>query len=73
MTSLIFADYDSSDDDDFDDYDNYDDVYDMNDEFYKYIFIFPKGSSGMKYSLISRDLIADCIETMHRGYSAVCS
>eukprot|EP00112_Aurelia_sp_Birch-Aquarium-sp1_P019486 Seg4826.1 transcript_id=Seg4826.1/GoldUCD/mRNA.D3Y31 product="Dihydroxy-acid dehydratase" protein_id=Seg4826.1/GoldUCD/D3Y31 len=28
------------------------------------------GSSGMKYSLISRDLIADCIETMHDGYSA---
>eukprot|EP00741_Cyanophora_paradoxa_P014382 tig00000190_g13873.t1 len=25
---------------------------------------------GMKYSLMSRDLIADCIETMHEGYKA---
>ncbi|XP_065070502.1 dihydroxy-acid dehydratase 2-like [Rhopilema esculentum] len=28
------------------------------------------GSVGMKYSLISRDLIADSIELMHQGYSA---
>ena len=28
------------------------------------------GSSGMNYSLLSRDLIADCIETMHEGYHA---
>jgi len=28
------------------------------------------GSEGMKYSLMSRDLIADCIETMHEGYFA---
>jgi dihydroxy-acid dehydratase len=28
------------------------------------------GMEGMKYSLMSRDLIADCIETMHEGYSA---
>jgi dihydroxy-acid dehydratase len=28
------------------------------------------GSEGMKYSLMSRDLIADCIETMHEGYMA---
>lgn len=28
------------------------------------------GSSGMRYSLVSRDLIADCIETMHEGYLA---
>lgn len=26
------------------------------------------GTSGMRYSLVSRDLIADCIETMHEGY-----
>lgn len=26
------------------------------------------GSEGMKYSLMSRDLIADCIETMQEGY-----
>ena len=25
---------------------------------------------GMKYSLISRDYIADCIEVMHEGYMA---
>ena len=25
----------------------------------------------MKYSLISRDWIADCIEIMHSGYAAV--
>eukprot|EP01121_Diplochlamys_sp_Union-15-3_P018293 TRINITY_DN6634_c0_g1_i1.p1 TRINITY_DN6634_c0_g1~~TRINITY_DN6634_c0_g1_i1.p1 ORF type:complete len:576 (-),score=121.96 TRINITY_DN6634_c0_g1_i1:35-1762(-) len=33
------------------------------------------GSDGMKYSLISRDLIADCIETMNQGYltdAAIC-
>ncbi|KAA8491571.1 Dihydroxy-acid dehydratase [Porphyridium purpureum] len=28
------------------------------------------GTSGMRYSLISRDLIADCIEAMHDGYLA---
>lgn len=28
------------------------------------------GTSGMKYSLVSRELIADCIETMHESYSA---
>lgn len=28
------------------------------------------GSSGMRYSLVSRDLIADCIECMHEGYLA---
>lgn len=28
------------------------------------------GMEGMKYSLVSRDLIADCIETMHEAYSA---
>ena len=28
------------------------------------------GMEGMKYSLMSRDLIADCIETMHEGYTA---
>lgn len=28
------------------------------------------GMEGMKYSLPSRDLIADCIETMHEGYAA---
>ncbi|EDO47374.1 predicted protein [Nematostella vectensis] len=27
------------------------------------------GTSGMKYSLISRDWIADCIEIMHAGYT----
>jgi len=26
------------------------------------------GTTGMRYSLVSRDLIADCIETMHEGY-----
>jgi dihydroxy-acid dehydratase len=26
------------------------------------------GSEGMKYSLPSRDLIADCIDLMHEGY-----
>ena len=29
-----------------------------------------QGSFGMKYSLISRDYIADCIEIMHEGYMA---
>jgi len=28
------------------------------------------GMEGMRYSLVSRDLIADCIEMMHEGYSA---
>ena len=28
------------------------------------------GTEGMKYSLPSRDLIADCIELMHEGYRA---
>lgn len=28
------------------------------------------GTEGMKYSLVSRDLIADCIELMHEGYTA---
>lgn len=28
------------------------------------------GTEGMKYSLMSRDLIADCLETMHEGYLA---
>ena len=28
------------------------------------------GMEGMKYSLVSRDLIADCIETSHEAYSA---
>lgn len=28
------------------------------------------GSEGMKYSLVSRDLIADCIETMHECYAS---
>ena len=28
------------------------------------------GSDGMKYSLISREIIADCIETFHEGYLA---
>lgn len=28
------------------------------------------GTEGMKYSLVSRDLIADCIEMMHEGYLA---
>lgn len=28
------------------------------------------GTSGMRYSLVSRDLIADCVETMHEGYLA---
>jgi len=26
------------------------------------------GTEGMKYSLVSRELIADCIETMHEAY-----
>jgi len=29
-----------------------------------------QGTAGMRYSLPSRDLIADCIETMHEGYAA---
>ncbi|MBI5389512.1 dihydroxy-acid dehydratase [Candidatus Woesearchaeota archaeon] len=28
------------------------------------------GMEGMKYSLMTRELIADCIETMHEGYTA---
>lgn len=28
------------------------------------------GTEGMKYSLVSRELIADCIEMMHEGYAA---
>ena len=28
------------------------------------------GMEGMKYSLVSRDLIADCIESMHESYQA---
>lgn len=28
------------------------------------------GMEGMKYSLVSRELIADCIETMHEAYAA---
>lgn len=28
------------------------------------------GTSGMKYSLVSRELIADCIEMMHEAYAA---
>lgn len=28
------------------------------------------GMEGMKYSLVSRELIADCIETMHESYTA---
>jgi dihydroxy-acid dehydratase len=28
------------------------------------------GTEGMKYSLVSRELIADCIESMHEGYMA---
>eukprot|EP00741_Cyanophora_paradoxa_P003932 tig00000741_g3825.t1 len=28
------------------------------------------GMEGMRYSLVSRDLIADCIEMMHEGYTA---
>ncbi|MFN8769668.1 MAG: dihydroxy-acid dehydratase [Neisseriaceae bacterium] len=28
------------------------------------------GTEGMKYSLVSRELIADCIEMMHEGYSS---
>ena len=27
-----------------------------------------QGTPGMRYSLVSRDLIADCIETMYEGY-----
>ena len=30
-----------------------------------------QGSRGMRYSLISRDWIADCIEIMHEAYFAV--
>ena len=33
-------------------------------------FIF-QGTSGMKYSLVSRDWIADCIEITHAGYTGV--
>eukprot|EP00965_Chrysotila_dentata_P172192 5682413-Pleurochrysis_carterae.AAC.1 len=29
-----------------------------------------QGTLGMRYSLISREVIADCIETMHEGYAA---
>jgi len=31
----------------------------------------PQGSGGMRYSLISRDWIADCVEIMHEAYAAV--
>ena len=30
-----------------------------------------QGSHGMKYSLISQELIADCVEIMHEAYAAV--
>ena len=30
-----------------------------------------KGSPGMKYSLISRDWVADCAEIMHKAYFSV--
>ncbi len=30
-----------------------------------------QGFDGMKYSLISRDWIADCVEIMHEAYAAV--
>ena len=33
--------------------------------------LFAKGSDGMRYSLISRDWIADSVEIMHAGYAAV--
>lgn len=33
----------------------------------------PQGSSGMRYSLISRDWVADCVEIMHEAYYAVSS
>lgn len=36
-----------------------------------YVALSVKGSDGMKYSLISRDLIADCGELMHQAYAAV--
>lgn len=29
-----------------------------------------QGSSGMRYSLVSREVITDAIETMHEGYAA---
>eukprot|EP00494_Astrolonche_serrata_P005235 UN05251 len=29
-----------------------------------------QGSRAMRYSLVSRDLIADCIETVHEAYMA---
>ena len=29
-----------------------------------------QGTVGMRYSLPSRDLIADCVETMHEAYAA---
>ena len=29
-----------------------------------------QGALGMRYSLVSRDYIADCIEIMHEGYAA---
>jgi dihydroxyacid dehydratase/phosphogluconate dehydratase len=28
------------------------------------------GTPGMRYSLVSRDLIADCIECQHEAYMA---
>ncbi|MBI4078754.1 MAG: dihydroxy-acid dehydratase [Candidatus Levybacteria bacterium] len=31
------------------------------------------GMEGMKYSLVSRELIADCIEMMHEAYAADCA
>lgn len=33
--------------------------------------IFFQGSNGMRYSLISRDWVADCVEIMHEAYAAV--
>jgi dihydroxy-acid dehydratase len=29
-----------------------------------------QGTRGMRYSLVSRDWIADCVEIMHEGYMA---
>ena len=29
-----------------------------------------QGTKGMRYSLVSRDWIADCVEIMHEGYMA---
>lgn len=30
------------------------------------------GSKPMRYSLVSRDYIADCLEIMHEGYVPAC-